>query len=549
MSMSYSGTGVTQGPLSLSQGTTLTLNDPADYSVASAALQLQNNSGFTLTVQSAGATYNIMPFFAQTIPTIGGGQSITVTPSNPIQSAGNQTGGLTAVWLLPGQAAPIQDGALTPIIINSREQSPSSTSVSGTQYTYVYPLQATDQSQEYLFFPNGLSGYTISYTITGLTSGHVYASGSGFVVASRGSTALGPFQAFGSIDTAVSLVVISPSVAPVVEIVLFTGALNNSVSNTASTPLYIEGISGGTPVPVTISSGGGSSNVTVINTTTNPVPVYNTSSQPVYIEGISGGTAVPVTWTGGAGVYVVMGGDNSGDSNATTVVGLQGQAISGPGTATNQVLLYNGLSTWVPTSSTGTGNNVLATSPTLVTPALGTPSSGVLTNCTSIPVNQATGTLPLANLQAGGVSQYLQTGASGPTWVYAPGVTQIKQYAVANTALAATTATAITSFAIATAGTYVITATCLVAYTAATAIVDMWIGTNSASTTGSLAGSTTTVTSTGTYAVITVTAIAALTATQTLYMNAYASAACSIHYQSTEQSLANATGFTAFRIL
>jgi len=143
----------------------------------------------------------------------------------------------------------------------------------------------------------------------------------------------------------------------------------------------------------------------------------------------------------------------------------------------------------------------------------------------------------------------LQTGASGPTWVYAPGVTQIKQYAVANTALAATTATAITSFAIATAGTYVITATCLVAYTAATAIVDMWIGTNSASTTGSLAGSTTTVTSTGTYAVITVTAIAALTATQTLYMNAYASAACSIHYQSTEQSLANATGFTAFRIL
>lgn len=46
---------------------------------------------------------------------------------------------------------------------------------------------------------------------------------------------------------------------------------------------------------------------------------------------------------------------------------------------------------------TGTGGLVFANSPTLVTPALGTPASGALTNCTSIPVNQATGTLPVAN--------------------------------------------------------------------------------------------------------------------------------------------------------
>ena len=37
------------------------------------------------------------------------------------------------------------------------------------------------------------------------------------------------------------------------------------------------------------------------------------------------------------------------------------------------------------TSSTGSGNNVLSTSPTLVTPALGTPSSGILTSCTGLP--------------------------------------------------------------------------------------------------------------------------------------------------------------------
>ena len=37
------------------------------------------------------------------------------------------------------------------------------------------------------------------------------------------------------------------------------------------------------------------------------------------------------------------------------------------------------------TDETGSGSLVFATSPTLVTPALGTPSSGTLTNCTGLP--------------------------------------------------------------------------------------------------------------------------------------------------------------------